>query len=1328
MKAKHFLFRYILLGIFFSAIPFVQLRGGSNFHFKHIRVDDGLSESTVYCILQDSEGFMWFGTKDGLNRFDGTGFRTFRHDPKNPQSIGNNFIRCIIEGKNKKLYLGTDAGIYIMDPTDETAERFSRVTNEKEEIECAVNALETDLSGNIWIGTVSQGMFLYRPETRRLEKVPVRNHPIRHISSVYCDRVGTVWAGTRHGLLRYNSRENVLEAAPNFFNPDNATREILCISEDRNANLWLGTWADGIRSYNKQTGQSTSFLGKNDTKNYITHVRTLFPYTEHTFLIGSDDGLYLFDIKEKTVDRLDVPKQPHSLSDQNVYAIVRDKEDGIWIGTYFGGINYLNPSLLTVETYYSDALQGSLSGKAVSQFREDSQGNLWIATEDGGVNYFNTKTKEFTQPIRTSYHNTHALLLDEDDLWIGTFSRGIDVYNVRTGVIRNFRHDINNKNTLNDDCIFSLYKTKNGDIYAGTPVGLNKYDRKSGSFSGIPEITHFIYDMQEDDYGNFWLAAYGGGAMRREPETGTWIHYDTVRIKNNPIVGSKLTSIYIDSQKRVIFSSEGQGIFLYDYQTDNFKNISEINGLPNNVVYGILDDPAGNLWLSCNRGLVCWNEADPENYRLYDKENGLQSNQFNYKSSYKASDGKFYFGGINGFSCFYPLIMSKNKNTVVPGVKITGIKLLGESDAETDRDIRTRLNRKEKIRLPSGKSSFTISYISLSYISQENNQYAYRLEGIDSDWNFAGNNKQVTYVNPAPGKYYFRVKGSNNDGVWNEEGALVEIEILPPFWLGLPAKISYMVLALIAITLLILFFIRKNKKKQIVQLEAFKAEQESLAFKSKIDFFTNITHEIRTPLSLIHAPLEEIIGSGEGGSETKQNLSIIEKNCERLTELIDQLLDFRKMDADKYPIRPEPIRIRDLCIELFERFRKTTGNRKISLILDIPEDCNPIITTDSDALMKIVGNLLTNALKFTRDTIFLRLREDENKYCVINVEDNGPGISEELKGRIFDPFYQIPAGNKNAGVGIGLSLVKHLSELLKGEISVKNNVPTGSIFTFSFSDMHSGSEPEEKKTESSNRSSGKNILVIDDHPDMILFLKNSLQSTYTTDTALNASEALLRLEEKSYDLIISDVMMPDIDGIDFTRRIKSDPNYSHIPVILLSAKTGTDTKVEGLHSGADVFIEKPFSTYHLKAQINSLLNNRKALLETFNRSPLTSYSALATNKSDEIFLTKLNDEIEKHLIAGDFCIESLADILCVSRSNLQRKLKSICGVTPGDYLRNYRLKKACKLLLETDLRINEVAYYVGFNSPSYFTKVFYKCYNMSPKEFVANNKVNQQEK
>jgi ligand-binding sensor domain-containing protein/signal transduction histidine kinase/DNA-binding response OmpR family regulator len=1286
---------------------------------------------------------MWFGTKDGLNRFDGYNFKIFRHTIDDGKSIGNNIIRCIAEDKANNLYVGTEGGLYIMNMVDETFRRVDNITGDGFQISYTVNAIHLDSHGNIWIGTNSQGIFVYDTIRNELRKIKTNgfNFDSNIVWTIYADASGNIWAGTRLGLLNYNPNTDMLDPVESMYSfNDSSKHEIQTIFEDQKGSLWIGTWHEGLRFYQKQSNTYRTFLKSEKTSLAVTRIMAIFQYVDNILLIGSDNGLYIFNPDTEEYSRIDVPNMDYSLSDPGVYSIYKDREGGIWIGTYSGGINYLKPGRSFIETYNPNILSGTLSGKTVGQFCEDQHGNLWIATENGGVNYLDTKSKIISQPIKRAYYDVRSLMLDGENLWIGTYSKGIQIYNTKNKSFYTFEQDKGNGHGIHGDCIYALYKTKNGDIYAGTNTGLNKYnkDKDKNNFTHIPEVKTFVFDIKEDFQGNLWVATYGSGAIKYDIQSKEWIHYDAILPQSNPFVGSRLINIYIDSRKRLIFTSEGRGIFIYDYKTDSFTNISEKAGLPNSVIYGIQDDPQGNYWLSSNKGIIQINDiADIKTIRIYSKEDGLQSSQFNYKSSYKVQTGKLYFGGINGFSSFYPQDIDKNKNKILPPIEITQINILGNTDIEFSNEIQRKINEKQKIILPHNQSSFTISYISLSYPIQSKSQYAYKLEGVDEKWSYVGNNKNVTYLNLASGNYVFKVKGSNNDGVWNEEGTQIELEILPPFWLSITAKIIYILLIVLFIYLIISFVWKKNNKRQRQRLETFKTEQETLAFKSKIDFFTTIAHEIRTPLTLISAPLEEVINSEEGSPETKQNISIIEKNCNRLTELINQLLDFRKMDSTQYIVNPSKINLHTYMNELYYRFNKTAQNKNIDFILQLPKD-ECFVYTDKDGLTKIVGNLLVNALKYTKDKIVLSLNKSDEEIYSISVTDNGKGIADEHKKNIFDPFFQIQSDNKN-GIGLGLSLAKNLAGKLNGSISVLDAGIEGSIFIFTFTDVaqtllhhESDKKPEERETLFIKKESDKksHILIVDDNSEMLQFLENSLKNEYILNTALDVNEAFPLLESNSYELIISDIMMPGIDGISFTKKLKSDINYNHIPIILLSAKTENAVKAEGLYSGAEVFIEKPFSVAHLKAQIVSILENRRAILETFNRSPFLSYSVLGANKDEQFFLNKLNEEIEKYISDENFSVESLANIFNISRSNLQKKLKSISGVPPGDYLRNYRLRRACKLLLETNMRINEVAYSVGFNTPSYFTQVFQKTYGMLPKEFISmhTHKSSQEEK
>lgn len=1315
---------------------------GNNLIFRKYQVNNGLSENTVQSIIQDKQGFLWFGTKDGLNRFDGNEYRIFRNNQNNPGSIGNNFVRSIYEDTNGKLWIGTDNKIFIYNPVTEDFSPFELKTEDGISINSAVTAICAENKNTIWIGTMTQGAFCYTKDLQKLEQF-TENDQFNSLHSnlvwrIYKDFSETIWIGTRGGLSRFNRETRNFQT----YRPSNSLsitgdNEILSIYEDSDGDLWLGSWSGGLFKMDKQSLTFISFFSiKSST--YISKIRAIYEYEKNRLLIGSDDGLYLMEKLTGSVQRVDDPKDPSSLSDQNVYSIYNDREGGIWIGTYFGGVNYLSANRNTIEHYYPGYSDSYLSGKAVSQFCEDEKGNLWIATEDGGLNYFDVQKKQFRKiiPQKTgnglSYHNLHSLLLDGDQLWIGTFSSGIDVMNIKTNTFKNYRFDGSNENSIDDNCVFSLYKKKNSDIFVGTPFGLSKYNRSKNHFERIAEVRGFVYDMQEDSHGLFWVTTYGDGVFQFNPITGQWKNYIQLPGSHNSLNFNKVIDVFMDDKQRLWFATEGRGICKYNYESDDFTRIDESKGLPNNVAYGILDDKYGNIWVSTNMGIT---KINPETLKMktYTKEDGLQSNQFNYRSSYKSHEGVFYFGGINGFNAFHP--DNLKDNNYVPPVIISGFELLDDDNPiKPDSLLKIAMNRDKKITLKYYQASFKIGFISMSFQAMEKNRYLCIMEGLEEKWRSVGNQKSLTFSNLKPGEYTFRVKGSNNDGIWNETGDYLQIEILPPFWKSNAAYVLYSLLLLSGLFFIIRTVVRNSQKRHKQKIEEIRIEKEKELYDSKITFFTNIAHEIRTPVSLIKAPLECIVNSQECSSETRENLSVIERNTEKLLVLVNQLLDFRKIEENKYRLSFMQTNVNDFLNDIYLSFKTTGIQKNIAITLFLPQN-SIIANIDKDALSKVINNLLSNALKFARQKIEIYLSEDKNEGIIeIKIVDDGPGIETELREKVFEPFFQImneKSSYKNNGTGIGLSLARQLVERHSGKIYIPNNDEKYCIFIVQIPTTLPTSHEEVIKEDeptttikmahlNHHHPDKMYLLVVEDNEELRNFIEKNLSKEFNVLVANNGKEAMKILDESVIDLVVSDIVMPGIDGLELTHLIKQNEQYSHIPVILLSAKTNITTKIEGLEFGADIYIEKPFSMVYLKAQINSLIENRIRVLEKFSKSPFIPYGTIANNKRDEEFLHKMNEEIEKNILDVNFSIEKLAGNLSMSRSNLQRKIKGISGMAPNDYIRVYRLKKAADLLMKEDYRINEICYIVGFNSGSYFAKCFQKQFGVLPKDFIKS--------
>jgi ligand-binding sensor domain-containing protein/signal transduction histidine kinase/DNA-binding response OmpR family regulator len=1328
----------ILLGIL---IMITQTVFAKQFTFRNYQVNQGLSENSVHSIIQDNQGFMWFGTKDGLNRFDGRTFKVFKDDLSDEHSIGNNFTRTLFQHHDGTIWVGTDNGVYIYNPINEQFTFLDVSTADEKSIESTVTSICSDADNSMWIGTMTNGVFRYNELTHELNHYSTNEEQNSLHSDVvwkvYKDRSGTIWIGTRRGLSRFNKETESFFTYNDTSQPNGLSdTEILTIYEDHDGDLWLGTWAGGLSRLNRSSNTFKTWFD-NDHSTYISHIRAIYEYDKDQLLIGADDGLYLFNKVTEAYQRIDDPKDIHSLSDQNVYAITKDTEGGLWIGTYFGGVSYVSPLSKYIAHHYPNHSPNSMSGKAVSQFIEDDSGNLWVATEDGGLNYFNRKNQTFKVFLpddnkeSISYHNIHSLLHDGDHLWIGTFSRGIDVFDVRNNIFENYRHDQNNIQTIDDDCIFALYKTRKGDILVGTPYGLSRFIPERNYFERVQQVRAFVYSMAEDHLGNLWVTTYDKGIYRYIESENKWYNYVHNPRFSNTIGSNKVIAVYLDNQQRLWFGTEGRGLYRYNYESDDFTGIDETHGLPNNVVYGILDDTYGNIWVSTNGGLSVINPVSLM-IKTYTSSDGLQSNQFNYRSSYKSSDGTFFFGGINGFNSFKPDNLKINEQ--VPPVRITGIELL-DVDAHQKKGFRLNQDSRnhKKITLKHNQASIRINFVSLSYLAPSKNEYAYRMDFYNTQWIPASKNPEATYINLPPGKYTFRVRGSNNDGIWNDAGDSLEIVILPPFWRTTFASVLYAIIILALFTLAFNYYDKQSKAKHKENLKIYKEKKEEEAYRSKINFFTTVAHEIRTPVSLIKAPLECIINSRELSSETKDNLLVIEKNSEQLIQLVNQLLDFRKIEENTYPLNLTHTNISKLIQDICFRFKPTINRANIKLHVEIPEQ-EIFANVDREAMTKIINNLLANALKYTKSFINISLSVDQaNEHLQITVADNGEGIDQEFREKVFQPFYQITRPNqplKHSGTGIGLTLTKLLVERHKGTIYIEDVKDyEGCIFRISIplalqakvAETPVSEAPENPLFDVSDHektTSESSLLIVEDNDDLLEFLRNNLKQEYNILMATNGEEAIHVLENHHVDVIVSDVMMPVMDGVELVSRVKQDEQLSHIPIVLLSAKTNIEIKVDGLESGADCYIDKPFSIEFLKAQIYSLIRNRIKIQEKFAKSPNISYSAIASNKKDTAFINKLNDEIEKNLTDSEYSIDKLAQAIAMSRSNLQRKIKGLTGLAPNDYIKIYKLKKSARLLQSTSYRINEVCFLAGFNNPSYFSKCFQKQFGVLPKEFT----------
>lgn len=1300
----------------------------SDFYFKNYKVEDGLSQNTVFCIHQDQSGLMWFGTNDGLNRFDGYNFKIYRRS-NDSTSIGNSKISCLTEDKSGHLYVGTAIGVYVYNPMNEQFTLFSKKTKDGTGIHSRINSIVIDASENIWIATREQGFFIYRPHTEELIQVKhepdqPEGLPANEVDRIFIDSKQNVWLACK-GLYRYFTSSGQFRK---MIIDEKGSGEVRITKfyEDNNSNIWIGTENHGLQKFNRELDTFSSYFDKQSAL-FIPYIHDLIEISSNVLAIGSNSGLINFNTITGNHELIHASKEKGDLSDYAIYCFYKDTEGAFWLGTYFGGVNYLYSINKRIELYTHHKNKNSVSGVAISRFYEDKTGNIWIATEDAGLNLFEPASKKFTHYLGN--YNIQAIMADNDEMWLGTYGHGIIVWNSKTDkIVKNY--SVIPKSNESGSLIKSIFKDSHERIWVGTTEGLFLFNQNTESFNLVEGTKHvFVWDIIEDKNNDIWFVSSGSGVFRYTYDKNILKNY--LHEKNNihSVSDNFILTLCIDNNQQLWFGTEENGFCKYNYENDRFDCYNDLPRFSNRLIYAIVSDNYNHIWFSTSNGLYRFNPEN-KNLKVFTADEGLQSNQFNFNSGFRASNGKLYFGGVNGFNSFFPEDLKENE--FIPPIHLTNFQIFNENVkiGEKGSPLTESMLYTKKIVLSHKQNVFNFEFVSLSYVNPGKNRYAYKMEGFDNDWNYTEEHK-VTYTSLPPGKYIFRVRGSNNDGKWNENGTWVELQINPPFWKTKLALVIYFLLLMAVIYLINRRYVLHERKKQKDALEKAQAEKEKELYNSKMTFFTNIAHEIKTPLSLIKAPLEKIINGQEADEEeTKADLNIIKRNTEQLHSLIMQLLDFRKIESGSVKTTFVSSDISEIIENVLINFKTAAGQKKITIgFSHLGESL--FADVDRDALNKILMNVISNALKFTNDRInvCLFICEEDSNYFKIEVQDNGKGVPETEKENIFLPFQQASNGERDhnfGGVGIGLSYSRSLAELHHGFLSVENNIDSeGSTFTIQLpmrqehvtkntersisSETNMDKEKQEKKPLS--------LLIVEDNDDMRHFLKRSLKHDYIVYTAINGKDALNLLEKNTPDMIITDLMMPEMDGIEFTRLLKNNVGRSHIPVIMLTAKTTIESKIEGYAIGADSYVEKPFSIDLLKTRIINLFENREKVKLNYARSPYVQSITIANNKTDEEFIARMKSIIMQHIHEEDFSVDELATHMFMSRSGLFAKIKGISGMSPLDYIKTERLKKAAEMLTENKYSIAEIAQTVGYSTPSYFSKAFQKQFGVLPKDF-----------
>lgn len=1324
-----------LLIVTFFAVPAFSQTVSTDFHFRHFSVENGLSSNTVRALMQDKQGFLWIGTDEGLNRYDGTSIQQYQYSPRGSNA---NYISALYEDEGM-IWIGTDNGVYKYTYCTDSFRPFETTTANHTKITANVTDIVRDKDGNLWFATNGQGVFRYNEGNEQLEHHEFSSN-LGIVHDLLIDSENKVWAISNQGnahLYRLNKAENKFEPFALTYGPGQQGQDSrgLVMFEDSESTFWLGTWECGLQKIDRYSGCITTYLHPSG-KDGIMHIHSIHAYDTHRLLIGSDDGLSLFDtVTGKHTLFTEDETNPYSLSNRFVYPILKDREGGIWIGTYYGGVNYISPSTRPFESYSYSRFFNSVGGNVIGRFCEDPSGQIWIASDDGGLSCFSPEKKHFTNYMpderatnSLSYHNIHALCMDGDNLWIGTYSRGVNVLHLPTRTFKTYTSSAQDIHSLDDNSAYAIYKDREERIWVASMSGVNLYDREKDHFIRVKNLGTLTIDIDQDTKGNLWFCTQGRGLFKYDPAHQVWKNYLFSEAPGS-LPSNQINCVQID-RKGEIWVGTMNGLCKYNASADTFETIP-LN-IPSQNICCIIEDQHV-LWLTTSKGLVQY--IPGEGCRVFTKSDGLRSDQFIPNAGLKTSDGKIYVGSVNGFNAFYPYLIKPNK--VIPPVVITGLEIYNKKIRIGDPLLPKAPNYADRFELSYKDNVFSLHYASLSYCTPEKNQYAYKLEGFDKEWNYVGSQNKATYTNLPAGTYLFKVKASNNDGIWNEEGTALKIVIHPPFYWSAYSKTLYFFLLCVAFIFLIRFILHRTEKKHTEEINQLNANKEKEVHEAKIKFFTMIAHEIRTPVSLIIGPLEKIMNSPVAlPPAVRDDLHIIDRNSQRLLSLINQLLDFRKVEQEGIQMKCVSQPVCQLLRSIGDRFRPFTAQAGVKLETDYPET-DFVARIDTEAITKLVSNLLTNASKYTKDRILLSCRvQPEQHTFVIRVTDNGCGISKEEQQKIFKPFYQ--AMDNKPGTGIGLSIVQGIVKAHNGIIDVESEPGKGSSFIVTLPLEQPEAVTEQEETDMLNPSLPEGILsdtltapssphkptmlIVDDNKEMLSFLSGSLAETYHILTAEDGLEALEQLNGNEITLIICDWMMPRMNGVEFCKAVRANPSTSHIPFILLTAKTDVHSKIEGMDCGADAYIEKPFSLQYLEACIKNLVDLRNLLRQKFSKMPLVPLNSIAGNPSDDKFLTRMNEIIEANFANAELSVDFLAEKLCISRSSLFAKIKTLANITPNELIQVVRLKKAAALLAGKQYRINEICYMVGFNNPSYFSKCFQKQFGMKPGEFANSQK------
>lgn len=1318
-----------LLTTFVALISIISAHSESRLTFSQLNIESGLSSNIIQCITQDSEGLMWFGTNDGLARFDTYEIRTWRNDPQNPHSIGNNSVYSILEDKEKRMWIGTERGLYLYDRGSDT---FTALSGDVDIHSIHVRSIAQDMAGNIWLSTLGDGIFCINPHTKEIRNWKHDPLDSGSIGSDYCpkilaDAMGDIWClASGKYLYRYDSETSCFDPIQIRDNRNGRTeKNAFSMCFDWEGNLWIGGWDSGLFHYDKNTGIFTNYLYRSGRPVLPGRIHTIVEPEPGRLLVGSDAGLTDFNYDKGTYVTTSYGRPEDSgLSDDFVHDIFIDKEGGLWVGTYFGGVNYMNPNSYNFILERCENTYGK--GRVISKFCENDDGRIWVGTDDGGLFIYDPVNKK-SLPVTLDPHipnlNIHAILRDGNDLWVGTYSNGLYRMNLRTRNVMHFKRF--DENDPIDQSVYSLHLDPTGRLWIGTKTAIWSWT-EHGGFARMKNLGFHsdIISIRSDHKGNIWFATISNGLFRYDPKTQGLSKVSNAKDSTKDIP-EEIMSMGIHSDQ-IYLGTAGKGVIRYDIlsgRTDQLQSPS--CDMSSMSVYNIINDE-NDIWLSTNEGLIRYNLSS-EKAMMFGKSDGLRTDIFNNNSGIKTSDGLIYLGTNDGFNVFDP--ESIQINYTAPGTTFTQCSF-------------PNLRNGDHIVIHKGHDPFTIGFSALSFRSPQRNRYRYIMEGAETAWQETSwENNTVRFSNLKCGTYTFRVCSCNNDGIWGDPISAT-FTVKAYWWNSRIAIIIYIIIGILLLSGIVTTFITYTFQKKKARAQKIKHVKEKTRIETELQFFTNLAHEIRTPVMLITAPANEIANIKGLPKKVQDNISLIKKSSDKLSSLTNEILNFRKCNSN---METATMPIIQVTKQIVDEFIPLTTAEGITLKFSDSTDGTALAEIDAGAWNKIINNLITNAIKFTKDLIEVR-SEIREGVLHISVYDNGTGIAPDELKKIFQAFwhYDKTAKRPTPGFGLGLSITSMLAHRMGMKLRVASELDKYTEFTISVplsesvareEDIQEYLAQEKEKTDrheeegqiipadDANMPKGKNsltLLLVDDDEDLILYLASTLSDKYRILTASDGDEALQMLKSgQMADLIISDIMMPKMNGTELCESLRKDINLSHIPIILLSSNSDIETMMLGAETGADLYIDKPVDVTYLKSQIRNLLERRRALWDSFSKRPFLALHTLADNENDEDLIKMFSDIVLKNLSNQDLSVNDIADQLHMSRSILFKKIKDLTGMTPNNLIKTMRLRKAAELLIQGQQKIYEICWEVGFNTPSYFSKCFYQYFGMNPNEFVA---------